>query len=98
MPSDNEQRTALRCKPGDKARVIHSSNDALLGRIVKVERMHGDGRWECVLSGDAVIGLADDGAGLLLTRDWLFPDFCLEPRLIPHCDISQSFPESLSIC
>lgn len=70
----------LRCKPGDVARVVRSPNEALVGRFVEVVQVHVDGRWECELAGPPVIGLADDGDGLILTRDWLFPDCCLEPR------------------
>ncbi|KUZ70932.1 hypothetical protein WI36_20115 [Burkholderia ubonensis] len=71
----------LRCRPGDVARVVRSPNDALVGRIVEVVQLHCDGRWECELVGAPVMGLADDGDGLILTRDWLFPDCSLEPRL-----------------
>ncbi|RQZ76717.1 hypothetical protein DF052_00250 [Burkholderia glumae] len=94
MQSNNEQQQVLRCKPGDRAKIIHSSNEALLGRVVRIECLHNDGRWECVLLGDAVIGLADDGGGLLLTRDWLFPDFCLEPKTIGITVPSESLSES----
>ncbi|QCP50187.1 hypothetical protein FAZ95_13955 [Trinickia violacea] len=71
--------TGRRCAPGQQARIVYSSNEALKGRVVRVERLHCDGRWECVLVGDPVLGLADDGIGLVLTRDWLFPDSYLEP-------------------
>lgn len=74
----------LRCKPGDTAKVIFSPNEALVGRTVEVVQLHCDGRWECVLVGEAVIGLADDGLGLLLTRDWLFQDSFLEPKRIKY--------------
>lgn len=77
---NEEAKTRLRCRPGDVATVVRSPNGALIGRTVEVAQLHGDGRWECVLVGDAVIGIADDGLGLLLTRDWLFPDGCLEPN------------------
>ncbi|MEK6290066.1 MAG: hypothetical protein V4793_01545 [Paraburkholderia tropica] len=97
MQSNNQQQTVLRCKPGDWAKIIHTSNEALLGRIVKIERLYSDGRWECVLLGDAVIGLADDGEGLLLTRDWLFPDFCLEPKTVHTHPLSNSLPESFAL-
>jgi hypothetical protein len=85
----------LRCKAGDLARVVRSSNRALMNRIVKIARLHGDGRWECVLIGDAVLGLADDGDGLVLTRDWLFPDACLEPRFVGRKSTSAAFAEAL---
>lgn len=75
-----EELSRLRCRPGDVARVVRSPNEALVGRIVEVMQMHFDGRWECELAGPPVMGLADDGDGLILTRDWLFPDYCLEPR------------------
>lgn len=75
-----ESIKCLRCRPGDVARVVRSPNEALVGRIVEVVQLHCDGRWECELAGPPVMGLADDGDGLILTRDWLFPDSCLEPR------------------
>ncbi|AOI60416.1 hypothetical protein WI26_22865 [Burkholderia diffusa] len=77
---NDESTKCLRCRPGDVARVVRSPNEALVGRIVEVVRLYRDGRWECELVGAPVIGFADDGAGLILTRDWLFPDCCLEPR------------------
>ncbi|AOK61973.1 hypothetical protein WM29_22850 [Burkholderia ubonensis] len=85
----------LRCKPGDVARVVRSANSALVGRIVTVAQLYGDGRWECILVGDPVLGMADDGTGLVLTRDWLFPDPCLEPRLAERPAASTAFSESL---
>lgn len=93
---NEEAKTRLRCRPGDMARVVQSSNGALVGRIVEVGRLHGDGRWECVLVGDAVMGMADDGLGLLLTRDWLFPDGCLEPRASRGKNYLAAFPKSLA--
>ena len=88
--------TELRCKAGDTARVVRSSNEALIDRIVTVMQLHEDGRWECELVGRPVLGCADDGEGLILTRDWLFPDTCLEPRLISRVAISSAFSEPLS--
>lgn len=75
-----EMMKSLRCRPGDVARVVRSPNEALVGRTVEVVQLHCDGRWECELAGPPVMGLADDGEGLILTRDWLFPDCCLKPR------------------
>lgn len=83
-----------RCRPGDSARVVCSSNEALIGRTVEVERRHFDGRWECVLVGGAVMGVADDGDGLILTRDWLFPDSFLEPRPLSAEALLTAFTES----
>ncbi|AXK61509.1 hypothetical protein CN645_30385 [Burkholderia sp. IDO3] len=94
MNEDANKR--LRCRPGDTARVVDSSNDALIGRTVEVAQLHFDGRWECVLEGGAVIGLADDGMGLLLTRDWLFPDCCLEPKHVRHREPLSALAESLA--
>ncbi|KWZ43430.1 hypothetical protein WS72_11535 [Burkholderia savannae] len=93
-----EKSTArLRCRPGDLARVINSPNAALVGRTVEVVQLHCDGRWECVLEGGAVIGLADDGLGLLLTRDWLFPDSLLEPRRVRGPATLTAFAESFAL-
>lgn len=86
----------MKCKPGDLARVIRSRNRALVGRVVRVDRPHGDGCWECELVGDPVLGLADDGEGLLLTRDWLFSDPSLEPRVVIRSETSIAFAEALA--
>ncbi|RQT38366.1 hypothetical protein DF036_06795 [Burkholderia contaminans] len=93
---NEEAKTRLRCRPGDMARIVRSSNRALIGRTVEVARLHRDGRWECVLVGDAVMGLADDGLGLLLTRDWLFPDGCLEPKCVGRKNYLAAFTKSLA--
>ncbi|RRA01945.1 hypothetical protein DF054_22720 [Burkholderia cepacia] len=87
----------VKCKPGDLARVVRSRNRALLGRIVRVDQPHGDGRWECELVGDPVLGAADDGKGLILTRDWLFSDASLEPRRSLRRARSIAFAEALSV-
>ncbi|MCA8430068.1 hypothetical protein [Burkholderia seminalis] len=87
----------MKCKPGDLARVVHSRNQALIGRVVRVDYPHGDGRWECELVGDPVVGLADDGEGLLLTRDWLFSDASLEPRVTDHPEILITFTEAFAL-
>lgn len=95
---NQEASKHLRCRPGDVARVVRSSNDALVGRTVEVARLHFDGRWECILEGSPVIGAADDGEGLLLTRDWLFPDCFLEPKHVVAREELASFAESLAAC
>lgn len=40
MPSDNEQRTALRCKPGDLAIVTKCVNAHFIGMLVRVIEPH----------------------------------------------------------
>lgn len=42
------------------------------------------------------MGLADDGLGLLLTRDWLFPDGCLEPKCVGRKNYLAAFTKSLA--
>lgn len=93
--NDANARLGLRCRPGNLARVIYSTNPALVRRIVQTTALHEDGRWECILIGDAVFGVADDGGSPLLTRDWLFPDSCLEPQSNRSLSWSGSLPESL---
>ncbi len=90
-----EAKFRLRCRPGDMARVVRSSNRALVGRTVEVGQLHKDGRWECILVGDAIMGMADDGQGLVLTRDWLFPDWCLEPKSVERKNCLAAFAKSL---
>ncbi|MDN7741603.1 MULTISPECIES: hypothetical protein [Burkholderia] len=47
----------LRCRPGDLARVVYSTNPALLGRTVIVERWGEFDRWDVTLLGAPAFGL-----------------------------------------
>lgn len=95
MSESYEGKVGLRCRPGDLARVVYSTNPALVRRIVQTIALYEDGRWECVLVGDAVFGVAEDGGPPLVTRDWLFPDWCLEPQSNRPLSRSSPLPESL---
>jgi hypothetical protein len=46
-----------RCKPGDLARVVRSTNPALIGRTVFVESQHDSERWAVTLLGAPAFGL-----------------------------------------
>lgn len=79
-PLSELRKTDLQCKARQLAKVVCSLNPSLVGRLVRIARLHVDGRWECELIGEPVVGLADDGDGFVVTRDWLFCDSCLEPQ------------------
>lgn len=79
-PLREMHKTDLQCKARQLAKVVCSLNPSLVGRLVRISGLHVDGRWECELIGEPVVGLADDGDGFVFTRDWLFCDACLEPQ------------------
>ncbi|MDS0802843.1 hypothetical protein [Burkholderia cenocepacia] len=70
-----------RCRPGDLARVIHSKNPALLGRIVVVDRLHDldHERWEVTVLGEPVLGTDAKDNRPIVTNYYLFCDSSLEP-------------------
>ncbi len=58
MPSDNEQRTALRCKPGDRAIISRCGNDSYIGLVVRIVAPHEtpDFDWLVKFLGEPVSG------------------------------------------
>lgn len=74
--SDGESR--LRCRAGDFARVVASTNPALIGGVVLVERLRMDGRWDVTLERPA-FGLTARGRRPVVTQEFTFKDSSLEP-------------------
>lgn len=70
--------TKLRCKPGDLARVVASTNPALVGAIVLIERLRSDGRWDVALDRPA-FGFTSREKRPVVTCAFTFRDASLEP-------------------
>lgn len=68
----------LRCRPGDLARVVASTNPALIGTIVTIQRMRSDGRWDVLLEKPA-FGFTGRAKRPVITRQFSFWDGSLEP-------------------
>lgn len=68
----------LRCRAGDIARVVASTNPALVGGVVLVERLRVDGRWDVTLERPA-FGLTARGRRPVVTQEFTFKDASLEP-------------------
>ncbi len=73
-----EAKTRLRCRPGDLARVVTSTNPALIGTIVTIQRMRSDGRWDVLLEKPA-FGFTGRAKRPVITRQFSFWDGSLEP-------------------
>lgn len=80
MGRENSINTGLRCRAGDWARVVHSIDSELIGKVVLVEEWRPEhGRWGvCLLSGP-VCGHALVTGELIVTSRFGFRDSSLEP-------------------
>lgn len=76
MKKDSNKR--LRCRAGDLARVVMSTNPALVGVVVLIERLRSDGRWDVVLDRPA-FGLMARSKRPVVTQEFTFRDESLEP-------------------
>ncbi len=69
----------LRCKAGDLARVVYSTNPLLIGRVVLVEGWGERDRWNVTLLGAPAFGL-EVGTGLpMVGNKTAFRDASLRP-------------------
>lgn len=84
--SDGESR--LRCRAGDIARIVASTNPALVGGVVLVERLRADGRWDVTLERPA-FGLTARGRRPVVTQEFAFNDVSLEPIALANMDFSR---------
>lgn len=75
--------SGLRCRPGDLARIVTSTNPALIGVIVEIEGLRLDGRWDVLLEKPA-FGFTYRGKRPVATREFAFWDASLEP--LPRCE------------
>ncbi|MDN7754074.1 hypothetical protein [Burkholderia gladioli] len=69
----------LRCKPGDLARVVYSTNPTLLGRTVIVEKWGEHDRWNVTLLGAPAFGLGLRTGRPLVSNKTAFRDSSLVP-------------------
>jgi hypothetical protein len=82
----------LRCKPGDLARVIYSTNPLLVGRMVLVEKWGQYDRWDVTLLGEPAFGLEFGTGRPIAGRKTAFRDTSLLPL-----QSGESSPGELSI-
>lgn len=68
-----------RCRPGDLAQVIYSTNPLLVGRLVLVERWGEQDRWDVTLLGESGFGLEFDTGRPLIGHKTAFRDASLRP-------------------
>lgn len=78
----------LRCRAGDIARVVASTNPALVGGVVLVERLRTDGRWDVTLERPA-FGLTARGRRPVVTQEFTFKDASLEPIARANMEFSR---------
>ena len=69
----------LRCRPGDLAKIVFSTDPLLLGRIVLVEAWGRHGRWDVTLMGEPTFGLEFGTLRPLITNKTSFRDSSLQP-------------------
>ncbi|MCM2546216.1 hypothetical protein ACVCII_03920 [Burkholderia glumae] len=69
----------LRCRPGDLARVVYSTNPTLLGRTVIVEEWGEHDRWNVTLLGAPAFGLSFRTRRPIVTNKTAFRDSSLVP-------------------
>lgn len=79
MRRENEKCGALRCKPGDLARIKYAWNQALVGRLVLVGEAHSTTEWKVTLLGSAGVTLTKDRRRLTAGNRMLAYDSALEP-------------------
>lgn len=80
MGREKPTDAGLRCRVGDWARIVHSTDPSLIGKVVLVEEWRQEhGRWGvCLLSGP-VQGRAFVTGKLIVTSRFGFRDSSLEP-------------------
>lgn len=89
------KNNGLRCRPGDLARVIYSSNPLLLGRTVIVEGWNDDGRWNVHLLGEPSFGVALYSKRPMITSGFAAKDSSLEPITPLSSAVNQSTVDRL---
>jgi hypothetical protein len=85
----------LRCRAGDLARVIYSSNPTLVGRIVLVECWNDEtnDRWETTVFGVPTLGLELRTKRPVVTTKFAFRDTSLLPLRGDGVDHANEVPE-----
>lgn len=79
MKQQNGEQGILRCKPGDIARVVYSTNPLLVGRLVLVEGWGSHSRWDVTLLGEPAFGREFGTGRPLIGRRTAFRDTSLRP-------------------
>ncbi|POR54543.1 hypothetical protein B0G62_102151 [Paraburkholderia eburnea] len=79
MTQQNGGASGLRCRPGDIAQVIYSSNALLIGRFVLVEGWGAHDRWNVTLLGAPAFGREFGTGRPVIGRKTAFRDTSLRP-------------------
>ncbi|WP_244120369.1 hypothetical protein [Burkholderia gladioli] len=70
----------MRCRPGDLARVVHSTNPMLMGRTVIIENFcEEQERWFVTLLGEPAFGLGIKSGRPMISNEVYFRDTSLVP-------------------
>jgi hypothetical protein len=70
---------AVRCRPGDIAKIKVAWNALLRGQFVLVRRAYGDGKWLVRLLGEPAFCVSEDRKHFVDTRTLIADDWALEP-------------------
>ncbi|WP_186211643.1 hypothetical protein [Burkholderia gladioli] len=76
---DKARPAPLRCRPGDLARIVYSTNPTLLGRIVVVEKWGEHDGWNVTLLGAPSFGLEIGTGRPVIGHKTVLRDSSLEP-------------------
>lgn len=79
MAQHTTRQNAPRCKPGDLAWVVHSTNALLIGRLVVVEKWGQNDRWDVTLIGSPSFGLEFGTGRPIIGHKTAFRDSSLLP-------------------
>lgn len=79
MCDGNERRAALRCKPGEFARITAAWNRSLIGRVVLIGSAHSETEWNVTLLGEPGVTLTKNKRRLIASNGMVAYDDALEP-------------------
>lgn len=70
---------AVRCKPGDLARIKKAWNELLEGRLVFIRRAWSETEWLVYLLDGPAFSVSEDRCHLVVARAMIADDWALEP-------------------
>lgn len=85
MKQQTGDTIGLRCKPGDIARIVYSTNPLLVGRLVLVEEWGTHARWNVTLLGAPAFGREFRAGRPLIGYKTAFRDTSLRPIKSVDC-------------
>ncbi|VVE68900.1 hypothetical protein PAN31117_03133 [Pandoraea anapnoica] len=75
----HQAQPALRCKPGDLARIKKAWNELLEGRLVFIRRSYSSTEWLVYLLDGPAFSVSEDRCHLVVARSMIADDWALEP-------------------